>query len=187
MSPDPLHRPASSFDDIFKAYDIRGTYPDELNARIVYAVGVGLGRFVLAQGAPDKRVVLARDIRKSGVELSRALSAGLLSVGLGVVDVGLASTDLLYFASGSSTSQGRCSRRRTTRPLTTESSSVSPGLVRSVVTPVSERSIAWQPKRSPPRRPMEVSRESRTTSVWNTSTCSRSSLPTCARSSTSRT
>ena len=100
MSPDPSPSPAPSFDDIFKAYDIRGTYPDELNARIVYAVGVGLGRFVLAQGAPDKRVVLARDIRKSGVELSRALSAGLLSVGLGVVDVGLASTDLLYFASG---------------------------------------------------------------------------------------
>src|ERR1035438_5334368 len=100
MSPDPSPSPAPSFDDIFKAYDIRGTYPDELNARIVYAASPGLGRFVLAQGAPDKRVVLARDIRKSGVELSRALSAGLLSVGLGVVDVGLASTDLLYFASG---------------------------------------------------------------------------------------
>ena len=100
MSPDPSRSPGSSFDDIFKAYDVRGTVPDELNARIVYAVGVGFGTFVLAQGATDKRVVVARDIRKSGVELSRAFSAGLLSVGLGVVDVGLASTDLLYFASG---------------------------------------------------------------------------------------
>ena len=100
MSPDPSPSPGSSFDDIFKAYDIRGTVPDELNARIVHAVGVGFGTFVLAQGTADRRVVVARDIRESGVELSRAFSAGLLSVGLGVVDIGLASTDLLYFASG---------------------------------------------------------------------------------------
>ena len=100
MSPDRSPSPGSSFDDIFKAYDIRGTVPDELNARVVHAVGVGFGTFVLAQGTADKRVVVARDIRESGVELSRAFSAGLLSVGLGVVDIGLASTDLLYFASG---------------------------------------------------------------------------------------
>ncbi len=100
MSPDPSPSSGPSFDDIFKAYDVRGTVPGELNARIAYAVGVGFGRFVLAQGVSDKRVVVARDARKSGVELSRALSAGLLSAGLGVVDTGLASTDLLYFASG---------------------------------------------------------------------------------------
>ena len=100
MSPAPAPPPEPSFEDIFKAYDIRGTVPDELNARIAHAVGVGFGRFVLAQQVADKRVVVARDIRKSGVELSRAFSAGLLSVGLGVVDIGLASTDLLYFASG---------------------------------------------------------------------------------------
>ncbi len=100
MSTDLYPSPEPSFEDIFKAYDIRGTVPDELDARIVYAVGVGFARFVLAQAVADKRVVVARDIRESGVELSRALSAGVLSVGLGVVDVGLASTDLLYFASG---------------------------------------------------------------------------------------
>ena len=100
MSPVPPRPPEPSFEEIFKAYDIRGTVPDELNARIVHAVGVGFGRFVLAQQSADKRVVVGRDIRKSGVELSRAFSAGLLSVGLGVVDIGLASTDLLYFASG---------------------------------------------------------------------------------------
>ena len=44
--------------------------------------------------------MLARDIRNSGVELAPAFSVGVLSAGLGVVDVGLASTDLLYFASG---------------------------------------------------------------------------------------
>ena len=100
MSPDLSQPVASSLDDIVKAYDIRGTYPDEINARIAYAVGVGFGTFVLAQDAADKRVVVARDIRQSGVELSHALSAGIVSVGLGVVDIGLASTDLLYFASG---------------------------------------------------------------------------------------
>ncbi|HLN06099.1 MAG TPA: phosphomannomutase/phosphoglucomutase [Acidimicrobiales bacterium] len=92
-SPDPLGA-------VFKAYDIRGTVPDELNARTVHAVGIGFGRFVLSQGVPDKRVVVGRDMRTSGVELGRAFSAGVLSAGLGVVDIGLASTDLLYFASG---------------------------------------------------------------------------------------
>jgi phosphomannomutase len=100
MSPDFSPSNGPSFDDIFKAYDVRGTVPGELNARVAYAVGVGFGRFVLAQVPADRRVVVARDIRESGVELSRAFSAGLLSVGLGVVDIGLASTDLLYFASG---------------------------------------------------------------------------------------
>ena len=100
MSTDLSPSNGPSFDDIFKAYDVRGTVPGELNARIAYAVGVGFGRFVLAQVPADRRVVVARDIRESGVELSRAFSAGLLSVGLGVVDIGLASTDLLYFASG---------------------------------------------------------------------------------------
>jgi phosphomannomutase len=88
------------FDAIFKAYDVRGIVPDELDARIAYAVGVGFGKFVLSKDVADKRIVLGRDIRESGVELSRALSAGVLSSGLGVVDIGLASTDLLYFASG---------------------------------------------------------------------------------------
>jgi phosphomannomutase len=91
---------SSPFAAVFKAYDIRGTVPEEVDARMVYAVGVGFGRLVLAQGPSDRRVVIGRDARKSGLELSRALSAGVLSVGLGVVDIGLASTDLLYFASG---------------------------------------------------------------------------------------
>ena len=100
MAADGTESLQSLFDDIFKAYDVRGIVPDELDARVAYAVGVGFGRFVLSQDLADKRIVLGRDIRESGVLLSRALSAGVLSVGLGVVDIGLASTDLLYFASG---------------------------------------------------------------------------------------
>ena len=101
MTPEQPESTRSLFEKVFKAYDIRGTVPDELNARMAYAIGVGFGTFVLAQSPADRRIVLGRDIRKSGVELSLAFSAGVLSTGLGVVDAGLASTDLLYFASGS--------------------------------------------------------------------------------------
>jgi phosphomannomutase len=96
------HSPSvqSTLNDVFKAYDIRGTVPDELNARIVYAVGVGFGRFVLGKDPAVKHVIVGHDMRDSGVELSHAFSAGVLSAGLGVVDIGLVSTDLLYFASG---------------------------------------------------------------------------------------
>ena len=100
MTPEQPESVRSLFENVFKAYDIRGTVPEELNARMAYAIGVGFGTFVLAQALADRRIVLCRDIRKSGVELSRAFSAGVLSTGLGVVDAGLASTDLLYFASG---------------------------------------------------------------------------------------
>lgn len=105
MAPEPpTSSPATSSSsplaEIFKAYDIRGTVPDQLDVRIAYAIGVGFARFVQTSGPAD-RVVIGRDMRDSGRDLARALSAGIVSEGLGVVDVGLASTDLLYFASGS--------------------------------------------------------------------------------------
>ncbi len=98
----PPATPASShnpFDAIFKAYDVRGIVPDQLDGAMAAAIGVGFARFARsAEGATS--IAVGRDMRASGVELSRALAAGILSEGLGVVDVGLASTDLLYFASG---------------------------------------------------------------------------------------
>jgi phosphomannomutase len=100
MAPEQSQSPQSRFDSVFKAYDIRGVVPDDLDARMAYAVGVGFGSFVASQATAGRRVVLGRDIRESGVELSQAFSAGVLFAGLGVVDIGLASTDLLYFASG---------------------------------------------------------------------------------------
>ncbi|MEO6206300.1 MAG: phosphomannomutase/phosphoglucomutase [Mycobacteriales bacterium] len=80
---------------IIKAYDVRGVVPDQLDADIARALGAAFALFV---GAP--RIVVARDMRESGVELGAAFAEGVTSQGVDVVDAGLGSTDLLYFASG---------------------------------------------------------------------------------------
>ena len=91
----------STLDGIVKAYDIRGTYPDQINAEICRAIGTGFGTFV-AEVEPDTTsVVIGRDMRPSGPELVDAFAKGVQSQGLDVVDIGLCSTDMLYFASGS--------------------------------------------------------------------------------------
>jgi phosphomannomutase len=85
----------ASLDTIFKAYDVRGTVPDELDAGIARAVGAAFVRF-----SGSDSVVVARDMRPSGAELVAAFTEGVTGQGADVVDLGLASTDLLYFASG---------------------------------------------------------------------------------------
>jgi len=82
-------------DTIFKAYDIRGTVPDQLDAATTRRIGAAFARFAKAP-----RVLIARDMRESGVELSAAFADGVSSQGVDVVDLGLASTDLIYFAAG---------------------------------------------------------------------------------------
>jgi phosphomannomutase len=91
----------SDLDPIFKAYDVRGLAPEQFDESIARAIGVGFARFV--QGLPEQtdRVLVARDMRPSGVGLSSAFADGVRSQGLDVVDLGLGSTDLLYFAAGS--------------------------------------------------------------------------------------
>jgi phosphomannomutase len=89
----------TSFDAIFKAYDIRGTVPDQFDAPMARAIGSAFARFARAHDQAT-RVLVARDMRPSGIELSAAFAEGVRGQGLDVVDVGLASTDLLYFASG---------------------------------------------------------------------------------------
>jgi phosphomannomutase len=89
----------SRLDAVFKAYDVRGVYPEQIDAAMCRAIGAAFARFAAdADGAT--RVVLARDMRPSGIELSAAFAHGVRSQGLDVVDIGLASTDLLYFAAG---------------------------------------------------------------------------------------
>jgi phosphomannomutase len=87
---------------IIKAYDVRGIYPDQLDAELAERVGAAFARVVGASrssGGPGT-VVVGRDMRPSGPELVAAFSAGVTGQGVDVVDIGLASTDLLYFAAG---------------------------------------------------------------------------------------
>ena len=88
-------------DSVFKAYDIRGTVPDQMNTDLARAVGAAFARF-----AGSERVLVARDMRPSGVELVRAFAEGATAAGVDVVDLGLASTDEMYFASGSLAAPG---------------------------------------------------------------------------------
>jgi phosphomannomutase len=96
----------SDLDAIFKAYDIRGTYPDQIDATGCRAIGAAFARFALDEGGAVDEILVARDMRPSGVELAEAFSDGVRSQGVDVVDLGLASTDLLYFASGSRNAPG---------------------------------------------------------------------------------
>ena len=86
----------SVLDEIVKAYDIRGTVPDQLDADVAHALGVGFAAFCGAD-----RVLVARDMRRSGDDLVDAFAQGLNEQGVDAVELGLASTDLLYYAAGS--------------------------------------------------------------------------------------
>jgi phosphomannomutase len=87
--------------DVFKAYDIRGIVPDQLDAEMCRAIG---SAFVGVTGA--KRVLVVRDMRDSGVALAAAFTEGVRSQGAAVTDLGMASTDFLYFAAGRLDSPG---------------------------------------------------------------------------------
>jgi phosphomannomutase len=80
---------------VFKAYDIRGTVPDQLDEAGCFAIGAAFAKHLGAQ-----RVLIVRDMRPSGVALSTAFADGARGQGATVVDLGLASTDFLYFAAG---------------------------------------------------------------------------------------
>jgi len=88
-------------DLIVKAYDIRGTYPDQINADVCRGLGSGFATFLQAAEPDTTSVVVGRDMRPSGPELVDAFADGVMSRGLDVIDIGLCSTDMLYFASGS--------------------------------------------------------------------------------------
>jgi phosphomannomutase len=82
--------------NIVKAYDIRGIVPDELDESVARDIGAAFVRVVGAD-----RIVTAHDMRDSSPGLARAFAAGATSQGADVVDAGLGSTDMLYFAAGS--------------------------------------------------------------------------------------
>jgi phosphomannomutase len=80
---------------IFKAYDIRGVYPDQLDEETARRIGSAFAEFTRAP-----RIAMGRDSRLSSPALSAAFAEGVTRRGSDVVDIGLATTDMLYFASG---------------------------------------------------------------------------------------
>jgi len=84
---------------IFKAYDIRGIVDVEITADFCFATGVAFARFLQQEREPGT-VVIGEDMRPSSPAFADAFSAGITSQGLNVIRIGLASTDLLYFAAG---------------------------------------------------------------------------------------
>ncbi len=84
----------SSFDDsIFRAYDIRGTVPDQMNEEVAYAAGQAYVQVMQA-----KTVAVGRDVRATGKSLQEALIRGITEAGANVINVGVISTEMLYFA-----------------------------------------------------------------------------------------
>ncbi|MES2757616.1 MAG: phosphomannomutase/phosphoglucomutase [Pseudomonadota bacterium] len=80
---------------IFKAYDIRGVIGKTLDAGVAHQIGRAFGRAVLAKGG--RSVVIGRDGRLSGPELSGALAAGLQAAGVDVIDLGVVATPMVYY------------------------------------------------------------------------------------------
>jgi len=83
----------SNFDSIFRAYDIRGVFGEDLTEEVATRIGAAFATFL----GEDKEVLVARDVRLSGEKLSKALVSGLLS-GCDATDIGIVPTPLLYFA-----------------------------------------------------------------------------------------
>ncbi|HZF13602.1 MAG TPA: phosphomannomutase/phosphoglucomutase [Thermoanaerobaculia bacterium] len=92
---------------IFKAYDVRGLYPGELDEKRATEIGLAF-QFVLdaEDRANGTTVAVSRDMRESSPGLEKALTAGLTAAGLDVLDVGLATTPMNYFAVGSTKAAG---------------------------------------------------------------------------------
>lgn len=81
---------------IFKSYDIRGTYPDNFNEEIAYAITQAYIKL-----HQPKKVVLGRDVRESGESIFNSSLKAFLDAGVDVIDIGLVSTDMFYYAVGS--------------------------------------------------------------------------------------
>ena len=86
---------------IFKAYDIRGKVPSELDPALARRIGYHFARLLKAQ-----KLVVGRDMRTHSPQISEAVIEGILAAGADVIDIGLASTPMAYFAVGSTPCDG---------------------------------------------------------------------------------
>ncbi|PLX26128.1 phosphomannomutase/phosphoglucomutase [Candidatus Parcubacteria bacterium] len=85
-------------DHIFKAYDIRGLYPQELDEKMAYNMGRAYAEFMKKDtGKDDLKLVVCQDMRDSSIPLKKELVRGMLEQGVDIVDIGLASTPTFYF------------------------------------------------------------------------------------------
>lgn len=87
-------------ESIFKAYDIRGIYPSQLDENLAYKFGKGFAAFILKQNPKAENIVVGVDMRLSSPALKKELVKGLIDSGLNVIDIGLVSTPTFYFAAG---------------------------------------------------------------------------------------
>lgn len=81
---------------IFRGYDIRGVYPNDLNKDVAYIIGRSFGTYVSKMG--KKTCIVGRDNRYSSLELASFLIEGILSTGVDVIDLGLVTTPMYYYA-----------------------------------------------------------------------------------------
>ncbi|MEV1318318.1 phosphomannomutase/phosphoglucomutase [Micromonospora arborensis] len=91
----------SNLSQIVKAYDVRGTVPDQWDERVAEALGAAFTQLLNSTDEPGDAVVVGYDMRATSPGLAAAFAAGVRAEGRSVIEIGLASTDLLYFASGS--------------------------------------------------------------------------------------
>src|SRR5437588_5063802 len=94
-----MSRPAAAIHRVVKAYDVRGLVGEEIDEPLVNDLGAAFAKLMRGEGA--RRVVIGYDMRDSSPALAAAFAGGVRGQGLDVVRIGLASTDQLYFASGS--------------------------------------------------------------------------------------
>ena len=98
-SPTPSSRTRESLSSVVKAYDVRGVVGEGIDADLVRDTGAAFGHLMRGEGATT--VVIGHDMRPSSPDLSAAFAAGVTSQGLDAVELGLTSTDELYYAAGS--------------------------------------------------------------------------------------
>ena len=84
--------------EIFRAYDVRGIYPAEINEEAAYRIGGAYAAYLQLVG---KTVAVGRDVRLSSPSLQQAVTKGLTDAGVNVLDIGLGPTELMYYAVGS--------------------------------------------------------------------------------------
>ncbi|MCG5448905.1 MULTISPECIES: phosphomannomutase/phosphoglucomutase [Micromonospora] len=91
----------SDLSQIVKAYDVRGTVPDQWDERAAEALGAAFTQLLNSTDEPGDAVVVGYDMRATSPGLAAAFATGVRAEGRSVIEIGLASTDLLYYASGS--------------------------------------------------------------------------------------